>query len=130
MKIGDSAETIKKISNEDIVKFSEITGDLNPLHLDTEYAKKSIFKKKIAHGILVSGLISAVIANKLPGVGSIYLSQTLKFIKPVFVNDEIKARVEIIEFINKNSFRLKTQCFNQKNELVLDGEAIVLYKKY
>ena len=99
LKIGMTDYVTKTITAEDIDKFAEISLDKNPVHLDEEYASKTIFKKRIAHGILVSGLISAVLGTKLPGEGAIYMGQELKFMAPVFIGDTITATVEIIELI-------------------------------
>ncbi len=128
--IGQKAEYSKVITKEMVETFSEISGDINPLHLDDNYAKNTIFKGRIAHGILVSGLISAVIANKLPGEGAIYLTQSLKFTKPVKLNDKITAAVEIISIDDENSkITLSTICRNEEGKIVIDGEAQVLVPK-
>ncbi len=128
--IGQKAEYSKVITKEMVETFSEISGDVNPLHLDDNYAKNTIFKGKIAHGILVSGLISAVIANKLPGEGAIYLTQSLKFTKPVKLNAKITAVVEIISIDDENSkITLSTICRNAEGKVVIDGEAQVLVPK-
>ncbi|MBC8214210.1 MAG: MaoC family dehydratase [Candidatus Marinimicrobia bacterium] len=127
IQIGHKERVTKQISNKDVKTFAELSLDNNPIHLDDSFAKKSIFKKKIVHGLLVSSLISAVIANKLPGPGSIYLSQELKFIKPVFIDDIITAEVEIIEInTHKRLITLSTNCINQNDETVITGKAIVL----
>lgn len=128
--IGQKAEYSKVITKEMVETFSEISGDINPLHLDDNYAKNTIFKGRIAHGILVSGLISAAIANKLPGEGAIYLTQSLKFTKPVKLNDKITAAVEIISIDDENSkITLSTICRNAEGKIVIDGEAQVLVPK-
>ena len=128
--IGQKAEYSKVITKEMVETFSVISGDINPLHLDDNYAKNTIFKGRIAHGILVSGLISAVIANKLPGEGAIYLTQSLKFTKPVKLNDKITAAVEIISIDDENSkITLSTICRNAEGKIVIDGEAQVLVAK-
>lgn len=128
--IGQKSIYQKKITKEMVEVFAEISGDINPLHLDDDYAKNTIFGERIAHGILVSGLISAVIANKLPGEGAIYLSQSLKFIKPVKLNDEIIAEVEVISIdTEKSRVTLKTKCTNTQGKIVIDGEAQVLVSK-
>lgn len=126
MKVGDAAELGKTISESDIYLFAGITGDFNPAHINEAYAKGTFFKTRIAHGMLTAGLISAVLANQLPGPGTIYLKQELKFLAPVKIGDTITARVEIIELIpDKNIVRLKTVCSNQENITVLEGEAWV-----
>ena len=117
--------SIKKITEEDVKQFSIISGDINPIHLDDEYAKRTRFGKRIAHGILVASHISALIANKLPGEGSIYLSQSLKFLSPVYFNDEIKTVVKVIEIKNKK-YTLDCKCYNQNEVVVLEGIAKIL----
>jgi len=126
-KIGDSAQLSKTIKDEDIRIFAEVTGDKNPLHLDDEFASKTIFKRRIAHGILTAALISSVIGNRLPGNGTIYLSQTLNFLAPVYVGDEITAKVEVLQVLKEGKrLRLKTQVINQNGTVVVDGEALVI----
>jgi len=125
-KAGDFAEVKKVITEEDIYLFAGITGDRNPLHTSHDYASKTRFGERIAHGMLTAGLISAALGMKLPGPGSVFLSQNLKFLAPVKVGDEITARVEVTEVISERRLRMRTQCFNQRSELVLDGEAIVV----
>ncbi|HBO68798.1 MAG TPA: enoyl-CoA hydratase [Deltaproteobacteria bacterium] len=124
--VGQSAEMTKVFTEEDIFLFAGITGDRNPVHISKEYAEKTRFGERIAHGILTAGLISAVIGMKLPGPGCLYLSQTLSFLAPVKIGDEITARAEIVEVISEKRLRLRTQCINQRNEVVLEGEAIIV----
>ena len=124
--VGQSAEMTKVFTEEDIFLFAGITGDRNPVHISKEFAEKTRFGERIAHGILTAGLISAVIGTKLPGPGCLYLSQTLSFLAPVKIGDEITARAEIVEVISEKRLRLRTQCINQRNEVVLEGEAIVV----
>lgn len=129
LKIGMTDSTTKVITSEDILKFAEVSTDTNPLHIDEEAAKKGLFGRRVAHGILVSGLISAVLGTKLPGEGTIYLGQDLRFKKPVFVNDEITATVEIIELKEDKHFViLKTTCTNQDGVEVISGQATVMVK--
>ena len=126
MKVGDIAQFSKTISETDVYLFAGITGDFNPAHVDEEYAKNTFFKSRIAHGILTAGFISTVLGTKLPGPGTIYMRQELKFLAPVRVGDTITAYAEVIEIIEeKNRVRLKTFCVNQKEATVLDGEALV-----
>jgi 3-hydroxybutyryl-CoA dehydratase len=125
-KIGDFAEVSKVITEEDVFLFAGITGDRNPMHTSREFAAKTKFGERIAHGMLTAGLISAVFGMKLPGPGCIYLSQTLQFMAPVKIGDEITATVEIVEVITERRLRFRTQCFNQRSELVLDGEAVIV----
>jgi 3-hydroxybutyryl-CoA dehydratase len=124
--VGDWAEFTKVFSEEDVLLFAGVTGDRNPVHTSKEFAGKSRFKKRIAHGLLTAGTISAAIGMKLPGPGCLYLSQTLEFKAPVFPGDEITARVEIVEVVSEKRLRMKTQCFNQDKVLVIDGEAIIV----
>lgn len=126
LKIGDRAEFSKTVSESDIYQFAGITGDFNPAHMNEEYAKKTFFKTRIAHGMLSAGFISTVIGTKLPGTGSIYINQTLNFLAPVRIGDTITARVEVIEIMDaKKRVRLKTECVNQAGKQVLDGEAVI-----
>lgn len=124
-KVGDSAEITKIFSEEDVFLFAGITGDRNPVHISKEYATATRFGERLVHGVLTAGLISAVIGMKLPGPGCLYLSQTLNFLAPVKIGDEITARAEIVEVISEKRLRLRTQCFNQRKEMVLDGEAMI-----
>lgn len=126
LEIGQKAEFKKTLTFEDVKMFAQITGDNNPIHFDKEYAAETIFEKPIVHGVLTAGLISSVIANTLPGEGSIYLGQDLRFIAPVFHGDTLIAKVEIIEIIgDKHQAILKTEVFNQFNVPVITGTARV-----
>ena len=129
LTIGQSASFTKRITENDINAFAEISGDFNPIHVDEEAAKKSMFGRKIAPGMLPASFISAVLGMYLPGEGTIYLSQNLQFLKPVDIGDEITAKVTVAEVINpdKGIYRLETACVNQKDELVIDGDAVVKY---
>ncbi|HEX7295931.1 MAG TPA: MaoC family dehydratase [Pyrinomonadaceae bacterium] len=127
MKPGDTAEITKTIEQADIDAFADLTGDHNPVHVDKEFAKTTRFGRRIAHGMLTASLISSVLANKLPGEGSVYLGQTLEFKAPVFPGDEITARVTVKELrADKPVVRLETLCINQRDEIVIRGEATVL----
>lgn len=126
LKVGDAAEFSKTVSETDIYLYAGITGDLNPAHINEEHARKTFFKTRIAHGMLLAGLISTVAGNKLPGPGTVYVKQELNFLAPVRIGDTITARAEVIEIINeKNRVRLRTSCLNQDGTTVLDGEALV-----
>ena len=126
LKIGDSASTSKQFSDADVRDFAAISGDQNPIHLDDNYAAETQFKRRIVHGMLTSGLISAVLGMQLPGPGSIYLKQTLNFRAPVFIDDTIKAVVTVTHVRDdKPIVTLDTKCFNQDGTVVLDGEAIL-----
>ncbi len=127
LNAGDSAEITKTIGEADIVAFAEVTGDHNPVHLDESFAQKTRFGRRIAHGMLTASLISAVLANKLPGQGSVYLGQTLQFVAPVFPGDEVTARVTVTAVRDdKPIVKLETICVNQRGETVIRGEATVL----
>ena len=130
LEIGQKSSMRKTITEADVSAFAQISGDTNPVHLDKEYAAKSIFKERIAHGMLTAGLISAVLGTQLPGVGSIYLSQSLKFLAPVKLGDTVEAEVEVIEKLEeKNRVRLRTVCRNQSGQVVIDGEALIMPPK-
>ena len=125
--VGDSAEITKTIEQSDIDAFANVTGDHNPVHVDEEFAKTTRFGGRIAHGMLTASLISSVLANRLPGAGSVYLGQTLQFVAPVFSGDEITARVTVKEIReDKAVVKLETICVNQRDEIVIRGEATVL----
>jgi len=115
------------ITEELVKKYADLIGDRNPIHLDEEYAKTTVFKKRIAHGMLVSSFISNIIANDFPGKGSIYLSQDLKFLKPCYLGDKLRYDIKQVDKSN-SKFYLNTQIYNQVEELILDGSAIVLKK--
>lgn len=129
INVGDHASFSKTISESDIYQFAGITGDFNPLHVDNEFAKNSIFKERISHGLLTAGFISTVIGMKLPGVNTIYLTQNLKFLGPVKIGDTVKAEVKVLEKIDrKRIIRLQTLVKNQHGDIVIDGEATVMKK--
>lgn len=114
-----------KITDEKIRAFAELSGDKNPIHLDDEYAAKSRFKRRIAHGFLVGSTISAKIAEKFPG--AIYISQTTNFRKAVYIGDTITAEITKSENWNRRYY-LKTRCVNQAGETVINGEATIIYE--
>ncbi len=127
MRVGDEAFDEKTITKEDVQTFAKVTGDHNPVHLDEDYAKDTLFKKCIAHGMLSAGLISKVIGTQLPGHGTIYLGQTLNFKKPVYIGDTITTVVSIKSINPEKKFlTLETYCKNQKGKVVLEGEATVM----
>jgi len=127
MTVGQTAEYVRTITEEDILSFAEVSGDHNPVHLDENYAKQTIFKGRIAHGMLSASFISTVLAKELPGPGTIYLSQKLEFKRPVRIGDTITTNVEIInKQDDKKKITLKTFCINQDNTTVITGEAVVM----
>ncbi len=126
LEIGMSRMIERQITQNDILLFSQVSGDQNPVHLDATYAQQTIFGRRIAHGMLTASLISAVIAEQLPGHGTVYLSQTLKFIRPVLPGQLVTTSVSVthIEYSNR---RVKLDCMCKVDEkLVLAGEALVL----
>lgn len=125
--IGRKESITKRICDVDVRHFAQLSLDVNPVHLDEEYAKQSIFGKRIVHGFLVGSLISAVIGNKLPGFGSIYLKQEMNFKKPVYIDDEVTAEVEIVEEIKPSIYLAMTRCMNQYGDVVIDGSAIIKF---
>ena len=128
--VGDTAEFSKTISETDVQAFANLTGDHNPVHLDEDYAEGTRFGRRIAHGMLTASLISSVIANKLPGEGTIYLGQTLQFIAPVYLDDTVTARVTVQKIReDKPIATLETVCVNGRGETLVKGEATVLIPK-
>jgi len=130
LEVGQSASISKTVAESDVYLYAGITGDLNPAHVNEEFAKGSMFKERIAHGMLSAGFISAVMGMHLPGPGAIYIGQTLKFTAPVKIGDTITATAEVIEkFEEKNRIKLKTTCTNQDGVVVIDGEATIMPPK-
>jgi len=126
LKVGDTAEFTKTVSEADIYMYAGVTGDVNPAHIDEVHASKTFFKTRIAHGMLLAGFISTVVGNRLPGYGTIYVRQEVNFLSPVRIGDTVTARAEVVEVIKeKNRVRLKTTCTNQNGATVVDGEALV-----
>ena len=129
-KVGDSASFSKTISGEDIKQFADLTCDTNPVHVDEELAKKTRFKGRIAHGMWGASLISTVLGTKLPGPGTIYLGQTLTFKGAVYPGDTVTAKCTVTKVReDKAIITLETICENQKGELIVDGEAVVLLEE-
>ncbi len=127
--IGQKASFSKQITERDVATFAEISGDKNPLHLDDTYAKQTRFGARIAHGAFTFALISAALGMNLPGPGTVYMSQSLKFVKPVYLNDTITATVEITAIrAEKGIVTLKTECANQRGEKIAEGEAVVFHE--
>jgi 3-hydroxybutyryl-CoA dehydratase len=126
LNVGDRAEFTKTVSESDVYLYAGVTGDFNPAHINEPYAEKTFFKTRIAHGMLPAGFISAILGTRLPGPGTIYMGQTLKFRAPVLIGDTITASAEVMEIIaDKNRVCLKTTCENQDGVVVIDGEAVV-----
>ncbi len=124
--IGQSAELTRTLTEADVMAFAEVTGDFNPVHVDAEAAAASSFGERIVHGMLTASLLSALLASKLPGPGAIYLSQTLRFLRPVKLGDTVTARVEITAIdAGKRRLTLSTSVRNERGKNVVDGEAVV-----
>jgi len=129
LSVGQSASYTKTVTEADIVKFAEVSGDNNPVHLDEAFAQSTMFKGRIAHGMLSAGFISTVIGTRLPGPGAVYMSQTLYFRAPVRIGAEVTATVEIVEVIAAKS-RVRLACLCSVGaETVIDGEALMFVPK-
>ncbi|WP_301860645.1 MaoC family dehydratase [uncultured Megasphaera sp.] len=127
--VGDSASLSKTISEYDVYAFAGVTGDFNPVHINAEFAKDSMFQQRIAHGMLSAGLISAVLGTELPGINTIYMNQSLSFLAPVLYGDTLTATVECKEKDDaKHRIIFKTTVTNQHGKIVTDGEARVMKK--
>jgi 3-hydroxybutyryl-CoA dehydratase len=128
LTVGQTAEFTKTISLADIYAFAAASGDRNPVHLEAAYAETTVFGARIAHGLLVAGLISAVLGTLLPGPGTIYLGQELRFKAPVYVGDTVTARVKVVKLRpEKRIATLSTNCYNQDEKILIEGEAVVQY---
>jgi len=126
LEVGQTATFEKTVEERDIQLFAAMSGDRNPVHLDAEFAAGTPFKERIAHGMFSGALISAAVACTLPGPGTIYIGQTMKFTRPVKLGDTLTVRLEILEKLPKNRVRIATNVFNQNDEQVVAGEAEVL----
>lgn len=127
LTVGTAAETDRTVTVDDVTAYAGLTGDFNPVHMDEAAAARTRFGGRIAHGMLSAGFISAAIATKLPGPGSIYLGQTLRFTAPVRIGDTVTTRLEVTEVVpEKRRVKLATRCANQHGETVIEGEATVL----
>lgn len=127
IKIGDAAQLSRVLTKKDILFFAIVSGDVNPAHVDEEFAKNDFFHQIVGHGMWTGALISTLLGTKLPGPGTIYLSQTLKFMRPVLVGDEITATVKVIKKWARKPFVLfQCTCVNQRGKEVMTGKAKVL----
>jgi 3-hydroxybutyryl-CoA dehydratase len=126
-QVGEQASFTKTVTEADVTTFAGLIGDFNPLHVDAEYARKSRFGRRVAHGMFTGGLISAVLGNKLPGPGAIYLSQQIEFLAPVYIGDTITAAVEVVSWRpDKRIITLKTDCYNQDEKQIVTGKAVLM----
>lgn len=127
LHVGQQATVARPVSETDVVLFAMCTGDMNPVHLDAAHAARTQFGERIAHGMLTAGFVSAAMASRLPGPGAVYLTQSLRFVRPVRIGDTITTYLEVRELdAVKRHVRLATICRNQIGKVVLDGEATVL----
>lgn len=126
LEVGDSASVSHTVTERDLILFATVSGDINPLHLDEEFAAQTQFKGRIAHGMLSGALISAAVACEMPGPGTVYLGQEMSFLRPVRLGDEISVELEILEKLPKNRLKIATRVVNQQGKKVVDGAATVL----
>ncbi|MGE0386203.1 MAG: MaoC family dehydratase [Gammaproteobacteria bacterium] len=130
LKVGDTASRTRTVTDQDVRAFAQVTGDVNPIHLDDAYAATTQFGRRIAHGMLSAGFISAVLANDVPGPGAVYLGQDLKFKMPVFIGDTITTDVEVTSYREDRRIAiLRTTCTNQDGKVVIEGQATALLTK-
>ncbi len=130
MNIGDTRSYTRTITEEDVQKFAEVTKDFNPAHFDEAYTQTTIFKKPIVHGMLVGALFSKIFGLEYPGEGTIYIAQSLKFLRPVYPNTELIVRVTVKEILaEKNRVIFTTEIFDQAQHCLLTGEATLMPKK-
>jgi 3-hydroxybutyryl-CoA dehydratase len=126
LQINDTGSFTKTITEKDVFAFADVSGDYNPLHIDEEYAAKTCFGRRIAHGILTAGIISTVLGGDIPGVGTIFVEMHIRFIKPVFIGDTITARAIVTEIIRPKRVRLVVACVNQHGQDVAIGNVVVI----
>jgi 3-hydroxybutyryl-CoA dehydratase len=127
LQVGQRASFSKTLTEADVSSFAGLIGDFNPIHVDAEYARKTRFGRRVAQGMLAGGLISAVLSNKLPGPGAVYLSQQIEFLAPIFIGDTITACVEVLAWQpEKRLVTLRTECYNQDERQVITGQAVLL----
>jgi 3-hydroxybutyryl-CoA dehydratase len=127
LAVGDTAAFTKTLTQHDVSTFAGLTGDFNPIHVDAIHAEGSRFGRPLVHGALLCGLVSSVLGMQLPGPGALYASQSLRFLKPVFMGDTITAEVEVAErIVDRNRVRFATRCTNQDGDVVAEGESLLL----
>lgn len=127
LKIGDTATMKRTIKEADVLNMAEISGDYNPIHTDEEYAKSTRFGKRIAHGLFVISMVSALLGNELPGLGTVIATESMKFLRPVYFNDTITASVTVENiFFEKNRVSLSFRCVNQDDLPVMNGSVDVI----
>jgi acyl dehydratase len=129
LSVGDSVSIKKSFSQEEVLAYAKASGDTNPIHFDVEYASKTTFNKPIVHGLFVASLFGGLLGTKMPGMGTIHLGQNLKFIKPVFVNEQIEATIKIISVReDKPVIVFENTIINENGEIVMTGESVVIYR--
>ena len=126
LQIGDSGTFSKTVTEADVFAFASASGDFNPLHIDEEYARKSVFGHRVAHGILTAAIISAVLGSEIPGLGTVFVELHIKFLKPVYFGDTVTAHATVTEIINPKRVRLMVACTNQHGEDVALGNTVVI----
>lgn len=126
LKVGDIGFVEKTITESDVYMYAGVTGDFSWLHVNEWRAEQGHFKTRIVHGMLLAGLISTVVGNEMPGAGTIYEKQELEFLKPCYINDTIRAQTEVVELLPAGRVKLKTTCYNQHDEKIIDGIAIAI----
>lgn len=126
LQVGDTGSFSKVVSEADVKAFAGASGDINPLHFDEEYARKSVFGRRVAHGILTAAIISTVLGGEIPGLGTIFVELQIKFLKPVYFGDTMTARGTVTEIINPKRVRLMVSCTNQHGDDVALGSAVVI----
>lgn len=126
LRVGDRDYIEKTITESDVYMYAGITGDFSWLHVNEFRAREGHFKTRIVHGMLLLGLVSNVVGNQMPGAGTIYESQSMRFIRPCYINDTVRAQAEVVELMPAGRVRLKTTCYNQHGQIICEGEAIAI----
>lgn len=126
LAVGDQGTYTKAMTERDVFAFADASGDYNPLHIDEDYARRSVFGSCVVHGILTAGIISTVLSSEIPGQGTIFVELHIRFLKPVFVGDTVTATGTVMEFINPQRVRMLVACTNQHGHDVAIGNAVVI----
>ncbi len=126
LEVGQKATFVRQVTEREVQLFAEVSGDRNPVHLDADYAAGTAFRERIAHGMLTGAFVSAAIASTLPGPGSVYVGQSLRFLRPVKLGDTLTVELEVLEKLPKNRARIRTRVLGSNGKAVVDGEAEVL----
>lgn len=126
LEVGDSGVFVKTISEDDVFKFADVSGDHNPLHIDEEYASHTIFGRRIAHGILTAGIISTVLGQEIPGTGTIFVDLHIRFLRPAYIGDTVTAKAMVTEIVNPKRVRLMVACTDSQGRDLAIGNALVV----